>query len=420
MTNAPGSESPGSSSDSPEPEDGQSPASAIPEPAGPPAATAGPPRWAPQQPPPVSGWANWTPPPGAQQPQDGPPRWGQGWGATPPGGGWQQGPWIPAQAPKPGVIPLRPLRMGDMLEGAFTTLKLQWRAVLTVTFAIALVTVSVSVVVQGLFVGDTHLKSLQDDPDPSVGEILHSFSGTFVSLGLMSLVTIIGTVFATGLLGLVTSRTVLGRAVRSRDLWRDARPRLGQLLGLTLLIAVMLYGVILVGVLPGALIALAGGENGGAALGSLGFFGGSIVAIWLWVQWSLAGPALTLEKQGAIAALRRSSKLVRGEWWRVLGVQFVGLLIAGVISTLIEIPFIAIGSLVADDGSSSLFGSDSNLSWTYLVISGVGQLLASTVTLPISAGVTTLLYMDQRIRRESLDIELVRAAAAPASADNKV
>ena len=37
-------------------------------------------------------------------------------------------------------------------------------------------------------------------------------------------------------------------------------------------------------------------------------------------------------------------------------------------------------------------------------------MVASTVTLPISAGVTSLLYMDQRIRRESLDIELARAA----------
>ncbi|WP_237555466.1 MULTISPECIES: hypothetical protein [unclassified Streptomyces] len=305
------------------------------------------------------------------------------------------------------------------MGGAFATLRLHWRALLTATFAIALVSAGASVVIQGLFLDDTRIKSLRDNSDPSARDILHSTSGAFAGIGLTSLVTLIGTVFATGMLALVTSRSVLGRQVTARALWRDARPRLPQLLGLTLLIAVALYGVIAVATLPGVLIAVTGSENGGAALGSLGLLGGSIVAIWLWGQWSLAAPALMLEKQSAVAALKRSAKLVGGTWWRVLGIQILGLLIAGVLSAVITIPFDLIAAAVTSDSFDSLIGSDSNPSWTYLLISGAGQVIASTITLSISAGVTALLYMDQRIRRESLDIELLRAAAAPTKVEGK-
>ncbi|WP_405582262.1 hypothetical protein [Streptomyces sp. NBC_01190] len=297
-----------------------------------------------------------------------------------------------------------------MLNGAFATLRLHWRTIISATFAIALVTVGLSVVIQGLFVDDTRLKDLRDNPNPSAGDILHSFSGTATALGLTSLVTLVGSVVATGLVALVTSRSVVGRPVKTAEIWRDARPRVPQLLGLTFLMALLLYGVLAVSVLPGILIALAGADDGGAALGSLGMLGGMAVALWLWVQWSLAAPALTLERQGAVAALKRSAKLVDGTWWRVLGVQLLGLLLALLLSTIIESPFILIAAAVSSDGGASLFSSAGNPGWTYLLISGVGQIVASTLTLPISAGVTGLLYMDQRIRRESLDIELLRAA----------
>jgi hypothetical protein len=40
----------------------------------------------------------------------------------------------------------------------------------------------------------------------------------------------------------------------------------------------------------------------------------------------------------------------------------------------------------------------------------VGTILANTVTLPFAAAVAVLVYVDQRMRREALDLELARAA----------
>jgi hypothetical protein len=67
------------------------------------------------------------------------------------------------------------------------------------------------------------------------------------------------------------------------------------------------------------------------------------------------------------------------------------------------VPFLGIASAVsgvAFDGQFSPLGH---------VISALGALIASTITTPFQAGVTGLLYFDQRMRREGLDITLQRA-----------
>lgn len=128
------------------------------------------------------------------------------------------------------------------------------------------------------------------------------------------------------------------------------------------------------------------------------------------VRYALASPALMLERQGIAASLRRSAKLVKGSWWRIFGIQSLTLLLTFLVAMIVSIPF-AIIALAADgsgiDGLVS--GSTPEYGWTYLVITGVGAVISSSITYPISAGVTVLLYVDQRIRREALDLELARA-----------
>ena len=140
----------------------------------------------------------------------------------------------------------------------------------------------------------------------------------------------------------------------------------------------------------------------------LGGIAGLVVGAWLWVRFCLAAPALMLERQKVSDALRRSAKLVRGNWWRIFGVQLLALILVRVIAFIVRTP----AGLIAmfTDGQSLLGGSTYNVSWSYLLIVAVGDVIALTLTLPLSAGITALLYMDQRIRREALDLELARAA----------
>jgi hypothetical protein len=46
-------------------------------------------------------------------------------------------------------------------------------------------------------------------------------------------------------------------------------------------------------------------------------------------------------------------------------------------------------------------------------VTALGTIVASAVTWPFTAVATALLYVDRRIRREALDIELARAAGVP-------
>ncbi|WP_461296461.1 hypothetical protein [Streptomyces harbinensis] len=119
-----------------------------------------------------------------------------------------------------------------------------------------------------------------------------------------------------------------------------------------------------------------------------------------------------LERQGVFTALRRSYKLVSNSWWRIFGIQLLITVLVTIVAGMLDIPFTVIAEIVGSDGGFDSFisGSLSDLTWTYLLISGIGAVISSAITLPISAGVTALLYIDQRIRREALDLELARAA----------
>ena len=44
------------------------------------------------------------------------------------------------------------------------------------------------------------------------------------------------------------------------------------------------------------------------------------------------------------------------------------------------------------------------------ILTGVASLVAGALTTPFTAGVDALLTVDQRIRREGLDVQLIQAA----------
>jgi hypothetical protein len=115
---------------------------------------------------------------------------------------------------------------------------------------------------------------------------------------------------------------------------------------------------------------------------------GSIIAIWLLVRWSLAAPVIALEGKSARAALRRSSQLVRGDWWRVASlVGFVTLI--GLLS----------GPLL---GAILLFITNASFNFVNLISS-----LVYVFALPFVAIATTYLYFDLALEKEERAAEAV-------------
>ncbi|KNB49293.1 glycerophosphoryl diester phosphodiesterase membrane domain-containing protein [Streptomyces caatingaensis] len=331
------------------------------------------------------GW----PPPGGQQP-------GWGWGHTP---------WAPPpRAPQPGVIPLRPLGVGEILQGSLSTMVKHWRVVLPVAFGVSLVTQAVATVVTGLWREDSEaLENLRDNASPS--RVVEAMGDSIGTMGVTMVIGLIGSIIAATMLTVVVSRAVLGQSVTAGEAWQSSRPQLARMAGLLLLIPLLMVAFLAVCTAPGLLLYAAGADAVGAALALFGALGGMVGTMWLWIRYCLAAPVLVLEKQGVIASMRRSAKLVRGAWWRIFGVQILALLLLFAVAMIVEIPVGIVQLIAAGDLESA-----TTFSWTSAVITGVGAVISSTLTLPFTAGVTALIYMDQRIRRESLDVELIRAA----------
>ncbi|MEW2070684.1 hypothetical protein [Streptomyces sp. NPDC007346] len=394
MNDSPGWATPGSA-----PSDGQE--AAIPRPSEPQDTGAPAGQWSPQQPPP----GQWSPPsnPGGG-PGGPPPAPGRGGGPQRPGWGAQP------PAAKPGVIPLRPLGLGEILDGSVSALRAHWRTALGFSLAVSVV-VQVAVVLMQRYLLP---EPTNVDPNATGTEALRqaseSVQTTLISLAPASFLTMIATLFTASVVTVVISRSVLGRPVTLSDAWAEARPRILPLVGLTVLVTLITITVMTVGIGPGLLV----GAEAGAALAVLGFGAACVVILWLQVSFALAAPALMLERQGIITALRRSAKLVHGAWWRTFGILALTYLLVFLLSFVVSIPFGIVGVIADGTGVNDFFETGGpSFGWPFLIITGIGEVIVSTLLYPFVAGVMALLYVDQRIRREALDLDLARAAGLP-------
>ncbi|MFF8439254.1 hypothetical protein ACF07U_00035 [Streptomyces californicus] len=360
-------------------------------------------------------WSSEQPPPG----QWSPPSDSGGRGARPPapgrGGEPHQGWAAPPPAAKPGIIPLRPLSLGEILDGSVSALRAHWRTALGFSLGIAVVTQIALTLMQRYLLP----KPTSVDPNATGTEALRQASdsarSTLVSMTPVAFLTMIGTLFTAAVVAVVVSRSVLGRTTTLSDTWAEVRPRLLPLSGLALLLPLAIVAAMAVCIGPGLLL----GSGAGAALALLGSLAACVLVPWLWVSFSLSAPALVLERQGVVAALRRSVKLVRGAWWRTFGVLVLSQLIILLMSMIVSVPFAAI-AVIADGTSLSelLEGGGTASGWPFLIVTGIGDVIISTLVYPFFGGVTALLYVDQRIRREALDLDLARAAGLPGYGEN--
>jgi len=340
---------------------------------------------------------------GSGQPGYGPP------GAPPSYPRWQSQP----QAPKPGVIPLRPLGVGEILDGAFTSIRRNPRATLGIAAllltASAVITTTLSLILLH-YVGTVNLPSPgQQLTTAQTSRLLTRFAEVLAPTATVSLVLafIVDTAL-TGLLTVVIGRSVLGHKITAGEAWQIARPRMAALIGTTLLIPLILIGLwavyalvlVILAVLhaPGALI---------GGLAALGAIAGIILTIWFTIMFRMAAQVVVLEREGPVRALGRSWRLVRGSFWRVLGITLLAGLIVAVTAGVLQIPFSLIAA-VAGGGNSLLPSTGGSVAG--ILISAVGGVVAGAVARPISAGVAVLLYVDLRMRREGLDLVLQTAA----------
>jgi hypothetical protein len=318
------------------------------------------------------GWS--SPDQQPNQPQQ-PPQPPPGYYAPPPPG--------PQPTIKPGVIPLRPLGVGEIVDGAVTTMRKYPVLLLGAAAVVAAITQIAGLLVQLPFLDDlTSVATL--DPNTvtqqeAIDQLTRGVTGFLTGTALSLLLLLVGTVFLSGFITVVVGHAVLGRPITFSQAWEEFKPRLLPLLGATLLSGLVITIGVILCILPG---------------------------IYVGVLFSLIGPALVLERCGVGTAFTRSRVLVTGAWWRTFGILVLAAVISWVISWIISLPFGLLGA--ATNGFST--EPTASLSAGSLVLSTIGAIIASTITLPFSSAVNVLIYVDRRMRAEGMDIELQRAA----------
>lgn len=348
---------------------------------------------------------------GPPPPQYGAPPGAPGPGAAPgpgPHPGWQQGvppaQWTSWQgsAPedlmrlhKPGIIPLRPLTLGEIFDGALQTMRRNPES--TIGLALIVLTVFLLPTI-GLGLAAQNLNVATQDAQ--------------LVLGLLpQLGALLATLALSGLIIFVVSEAVLGERAGMGQTWRAVRSRIPALIGVSLL-SLLIYGVAFVALMVLVVVLVLALAEVGGLLSVLFLLLAIPAALWLVARLALASAAVVLERSGPIAALGRSWHLTRGgQAWRIAGILLLSWIVVFLFSLVIATP-LSFGALWGLEQTGLEVSTTSVTS--VLVSNGIGLLVDSIVT-PFTAGVTALLYLDQRMRRESLDISLLHAAQARAA-----
>lgn len=316
------------------------------------------------------GWSSPDQPNQPQQPPQPPPA---GYG-PPPGA---------RPSIKPGVIPLRPLSVGELVDGAITTMRRYPKLIIGAAAVVAAVTQILALLVQLPFLDDFAAVVTLDPNTMTEEQLREQLQNSFYSLlgtvAVSVLPVMLGTVFLSGFITVVVGHAVLGEPVTFAQAWEEFKPRFLPLLGATLLAFLPILVGLVICVLPG---------------------------IYLYVLLALVTPALVLERCNVTTAFSRSRTLVKGAWWRTFGVLVLTFVVSVVLDSIIGMPFGILGA------ATTGFSTDpaAALSIGSVLLSTLGGIVASTITLPFTAAVTVLLYVDRRMRAEGMDIELQRAA----------
>ncbi len=345
-----------------------------------------------------------TQPPGSgAQDLPGWPGWGQqgygqqGYGQPPPGQWSRYG----EAAPKPGVIPLRPLGVGEILDGAFASIRRNPKAILGLAAVVMTISAVISAVITRtlLNLGSINLPSQGQQLTPAqathlIGRLV---AVALPAFGVTVLLTYIVQAILAGLLAPIIARAVSGQQISAADAWRATRPRLPSLLLAALLVLLAGLGpLLIVGLIAGA-AALAGAPAPVyAVIAALGLVA-LVLTIWFSTMLSLVTPVVVLENANPGRALARSWRLVNRSFWRVFGITLLAGLIVAIAGGILQLPFTLLGA-----------AAGSGVGTTVIIV--IGTIAAGTVTRPITAGVTVLLYVDMRMRKEGLDLALRTAS----------
>lgn len=344
-------------------------------------------------------------PPGGAYPPRPPGFYGYGYGYVQPPVTWENNRTFAAQlGPEDdlpdwtmpgalsGVVPLRPLSLGDILTGVFRAVRFNSGSTMGLAFLVSLGSMLVITAIAWAVAGLLGFR-LTD-----LGEILDNVfataAGVFSAFGATSAVMVGSLLVSLALapaLSWVIAEGVATRRATPGEAFRRLINRLPAALGFGLIAAT----VVGAGIASITFLIVAANDNTSlTVLVPLAFLGMLVLGAWLGIKTAFALPVIGVEGVGPLTAIRRSWLLTRRRWWRTLGISMLIGFIVNLAGNTVQFLVTIIGMFSLDNPAVALgvtLGT-TVLSWT--------------LTLPLYTASTALLYTDARIRDEGLDLAL--------------
>jgi hypothetical protein len=260
-----------------------------------------------------------------------------------------------------GAGAFRPRRIGELITAAFDLYGRHWQNLILL---VAVVVVPLSLL--QTFVSEQLVRSGWTSEAVVNGrpEITTPVAATLVASAVVGLISIVIWTMLLGAITLAAAGTFLGR-----DLDIGASYRFGL---------ARFWSIVWVGILMGLAIVA-------------GFILLVIPGLFVLTRLSVAVPSLVVEGRRGGSALSRSWNLVRGHGWHVFGTLVVAWILTGLVRSVLTAPFAG---------------------W---VSQGIASAIASIVTMPFTALVGVMLYLDLRVRAEGLDAPTLERELAAAS-----
>ena len=323
-------------------------------------------------------------------------------------------------APKPGIIPLRPLTLTDLFSGSFSALRKNPSVLFGFTIIVMTVVALLSLAGTMLpLFSFTSLMSNDLDPQASSKALLDSAYLSVVStiVGYIALLAgsfLAGTVLD-GVLSVAVSQLVIGKKITFKQSWALVKPRLWSMLGASFLSMLAVGSPLLVLVIL-FFMSLYSGPGSDAFFSLFGLLLALSVPVVLAsyvisIRFLYAPVCAVLEEKGPIEAVKRSWALTSGSFWvtlsRVILINVVVGFIAGLIVQVIGIIAAIVMFTILGDPS------DPSNVWSTIILYGVIsalQMLAYSLVVPILAAYQTLMYVDEKIRKENFAPLLAHAS----------
>lgn len=289
-----------------------------------------------------------------------------------------------------GPVAVRPLNLGEVLDGAFKLFIADWRTLVLVA-GIFLVPVQLAAsYLQRDLVGGGMFQAFTD---PTSAEMFMD-GGAGPSAAAM-LIGFVNGVFITPL---VTGAAVAAVAATYRGGRSSVGGALRTALGRWWALVASWVLIVLASMVP--FLVGFGVTAGGAfaelvpviVIGALLIIAAIVASLAVVALFAGTAPAIVVEDLGPLQGMGRSARLLRPRLLPVLGT----LVVAGLVIMLLSMALGAVPQLVG-------LAVGEPYGWVFVA---VGSIVAGLVTTPLLASVVTLLYFDGRVRGEGLDLRM--------------